>query len=136
MRFSTFVYSGPATTADFIVADNCNIVATATVTQEASLPRGTADEIKQLEKNFYSYQAGYLKHLFRMNGFNQNFESYVQDGVIYDTFYVKFNDFDLNPSNYTFGDYNILDQTVIIAVPHGSAISLDLQEFRLMGLVR
>lgn len=128
MRFSTFVYSGPATTADFIVADNCNIVATATVTQEASLPRGTADEIKQLEKNFYSYQAGYLKHLFRMNGFNQNFESYVQDGVIYDTFYVKFNDFELDPSNYAFGDYNILDQTVIIAVPHGSAVSADLQQ--------
>ena len=31
MYFSTFVYDGPATTADFIVADACNIVATATV---------------------------------------------------------------------------------------------------------
>ena len=73
MWFNTFVYSGPATTADFIVADNCNIVATAEVTQRSSYPTGTSDEIKQLEKNFYSYQAGYLKHLYRMAGYNENF---------------------------------------------------------------
>ena len=126
MRFSTFVYSGPATTADFIVADNCNIVANATVVQEASLPRGTADEIKQLEKNFYSYQAGYLKHLFRMNGYNQNFESYVQDGVIYDTYYIKF--FEIDRSAYQWGDYIPQDQTVIIAVPTGTTLSEDLLE--------
>ena len=126
MRFSTFVYSGPATTADFIVADNCNIVATATVVQEASLPRGTADEIKQLEKNFYSYQAGYLKHLFRMGGYNQNFESYVQDGVIYDTYYIKF--FEIDRSAYQWGDYIPQDQTVIIAVPTGTILSEDILE--------
>jgi hypothetical protein len=34
MTFSTFVYSGPATTADFIVADTCNIVADANITQK------------------------------------------------------------------------------------------------------
>ena len=126
MRFSTFVYSGPATTADFIVADNCNIVANVTVVQEASLPRGTSAEIKQLEKNFYSYQAGYLKHLFRMNGFNQNFESYVQDGVIYDTYYIKFNEYD--KSAYQWGDYIMQDQTVIIAVPTGTTLSEDILE--------
>ena len=127
MRFSTFVYSGPATTADFIVADNCNIVANATVTQNASLPRGTADEIKQLEKNFYSYQAGYLKHLFRMNGFNQNFESYVQDGVIYDTIYIKFNEYD--KSAYQWGDYVMQDQTVIIAIPQGTLADDFINDF-------
>ena len=36
MWFRTFVYSGPATTADFIVPDSCNIVATATVQQRSS----------------------------------------------------------------------------------------------------
>jgi len=126
MRFSTFVYSGPATTADFIVADNCNIVANALVVQESSYPRGTSDEIKQLEKNFYSYQAGYLKHLFRMNGFNQNFESYVTDGVIYDTYYIKFNEYDR--SAYQWGDYVMQDQTVIIAVPTGTTLSNDILE--------
>ena len=118
MYFRTFVYSGPATTADFIVADNCNIVATAEITQRASYATGQSDEIKQLEKNFYSYQAGYLKHLYRMVGYNENFESWVSDGTTYDTFYVKFNEYD--KSAYSWGDYIKEDSSVIIAVPQGS----------------
>jgi hypothetical protein len=116
MWFRTFVYSGPATTADFIVADACNIVATATVTQRSSYPTGTSDEIAQLEKNFYSYQAGYLKHLYRMVGYNENFESWVSSGTTYDTFYIKFNE--LEKSNYSWGDYIKEDSMVIIAVPN------------------
>ena len=119
MYFRTFVYSGPATTADFIVADNCNIVATPVITQRASYPDGTSDEIKQLEKNFYSYQAGYLKHLYRMVGYNENFESWVSDGTTYDTYYIKFNEY--NKSEYQWGDYIMEDSTVIIAVPVGTA---------------
>lgn len=116
MWFRTFVYQGPATTADFIVADNCDIVANAVVVQRSSYPTGTAEEIAQLEKNFYSYQAGYLKHLYRMQGFNGNFESYVSTGVIYDTFYIKFNEF--NKSEYQWGDYIHEDSMVIVAVPN------------------
>jgi hypothetical protein len=114
MWFRVFVYEGPATTADFIVADNCNIVATPTITQRASYPVGTADEIKQLEKNYYSYQAGYLKHLYRMNGYNENFESYVTDGAVYTTYYIKYNEYDR--SAYQWGDYIPEDQMSIIAV--------------------
>jgi len=123
MYFRTFVYSGPATTADFIVADNCNIVATATITQRASYPTGTADEIKQLEKNYYSYQAGYLKHLYRMVGYNANFESWVSDGTTYNTFYIKFNEFD--KSAYSWGDYIKEDSMVIIAVPQAASAALE-----------
>ena len=119
MYFRTFVYSGPATTADFIVADNCNIVANAVITQRASYPDGTSDEIKQLEKNFYSYQAGYLKHLYRMVGYNENFESWVSDGTTYDTYYIKFNEYD--KAAYQWGDYIMEDSMVIIAVPVGTA---------------
>ena len=78
------------TTADFIVADACNEVADPV---RASYPTGTSAEIAQLEKNFYSYQAGYLKHLYRMNGYNENFESYVSDGATYNTFYIRFNEY-------------------------------------------
>jgi hypothetical protein len=123
MYFRTFVYSGPATTADFIVADNCNIVATATITQRASYPTGTSDEIKQLEKNYYSYQAGYLKHLYRMVGYNANFESWVSDGTTYNTFYIKFNEFD--KSAYSWGDYIKEDSMVIIAVPQAASAALE-----------
>lgn len=114
--FRTFVYAGPATTADFIVADACNIVALETITQRASYPTGTSAEIAQLEKNFYSYQAGYLKHLYRTNGYNENFESWVSSGVIYDTYYIRFNEY--NKSEYQWGDYIYEDSTVIIAAPN------------------
>ena len=121
MWFRTFVYSGPATTADFIVADNCNIVATATITQRSSYAVGTSDEIAQLEKDYYSYQAGYLKHLYRMVGYNENFESWVTSGTSYNTYYIKFNDFD--KSAYSWGDYIKEDSMVIIAAPVGAEAS-------------
>lgn len=119
MYFRTFVYSGPATTADFIVADACNIVANAQVVQRADYAYGSSDEIAQLEKNYYSYQAGYLKHLYRMAGYNGNFESWVSSGVTYDTYYIKFNAYDR--SLYQWGDYIEEDSMVIIAVQSGSA---------------
>ena len=119
--FRTFVYSGPATTADFIVADNCNIVAEAVITQESNFARGLSTEIAQLEKNFYSYQAGYLKHLYRIAGYNGNFESWVAPGATYDTYYIKFNEY--YKGAYNWGDYITEDSTVIIAAVSGSAES-------------
>jgi hypothetical protein len=119
LTFRTFVFSGPATTADFIVDDNCNLVATPTITQRSSYPTGQSAEIAQLEKNFYSYQAGYLKHLYRMNGYNENFESYVSDGQTYNTFYIRFNEYD--KSAYQWGDYIEQDSTVILAIPQGGS---------------
>lgn len=126
MYFRTFVYSGPATTADFIVADNCNIVADAVITQRSSFPTGGSAEIAQLEKNFYSYQAGYLKHLYRMAGYNENFESWVSAGTTYDTFYIKFNE--LDKAGYNWGDYIHEDSLVIIAVEQGSDVADEIQE--------
>lgn len=132
MWFRVFVYSGPETTADFIVADNCNIVADAVVTQRSNYPRGTSAEIAQLEKNFYSYQAGYLKHLYRMNGYNQNFESWISPGAIYDTYYIKFNDIDR--STYNWGDYITQDSMVIIAAVSGSSIATAIENALENGL--
>lgn len=128
MYFRTFVYNGPATTADFIVADNCDIVADPIIIQRASYPTGTSAEIAQLEKNYYSYQAGYLKHLYRMAGYNENFESWVSQGVTYDTYYIKFNEY--GKSNYSWGDYIKEDSMVIIAAPNAdvSAIAAAIEE--------
>jgi hypothetical protein len=131
MSFRTFVYAGPATTADFIVADACNLVATPIITQRASYATGQAAEFIQLEKNFYSYQAGYLKHLYRMNGYNENFESYVSAGKTYNSFYIKFNEYD--KSAYQWGDYIMEDSTVILAVPQGGSDLTDEFEAILVG---
>ena len=132
MYFRTFVYSGPATTADFIVADNCNIVAESVVAQRASYPLGGSGEIAQLEKNYYSYQAGYLKHLYRMAGYNENFESWVSNGTTYDTYYIKFNE--INKSAYVWGDYVTEDATVIIAVAKGTQIATDIEQVLVAAL--
>lgn len=123
--FRSFVYSGPATTADFIVSDACNIVAESVITQTSNYATGTSDEIKQLEKNYYSYQAGYLKHLYRMMGWNGNFESWTTDGATYDTYYIKFNE--LDKSADTWGDYLKQDAMVIIAVETGSNFGSELE---------
>jgi hypothetical protein len=123
MSFRAWVTEGPATTADYLVDDNCDVVATARITQRATYPIGTSDEIAQMEKDYYSYQAGYLKSLYRSVGFNGNFESWVTDGTLYDTFYIKFNDYD--KSTYQWGDYIEEDQTVIIAVPRALTAGIE-----------
>ena len=121
--FRTFIFSGPATTADFIVADPCNRVAEPLVRQRSNYPAGTSAEVQQLEKNFYSYQAGYLKHLYRMNGYNENFESWVTNGTVYDLYYIQFNEYDR--SAYQWGDYIMENSTVIIAVPQGETSAIE-----------
>lgn len=124
MWFRVFVYSGPATTVDFIVADNCDIVAEANVVQRASFPKGTSAEIAQLEKNFYSYQASVpSKHLFKNAGYNGGFESWVTAGTTYDTFYIKFNDYDKAQNNWS--DSVPIDSTVIIAVPQSLTAGIE-----------
>ena len=121
--FRTFIFSGPATTADFIVDDPCNRVAEPIIRQSSNYAVGTSAEVQQLEKNFYSYQAGYLKHLYRMNGYNENFESWVTDGQIYDLYYIKFNEY--NKSAYQWGDYIQEDSMVIIAVPSNQTTAIE-----------
>jgi hypothetical protein len=121
--FRTFIFSGPATTADFIVDDPCNKVAQPVIIQRSNYAVGTSAEVQQLEKNFYSYQAGYLKHLYRMNGYNENFESWVTDGQIYDLYYIKFNEYDR--SAYQWGDYIMEDSMAIIAVPENQTSTIE-----------
>ena len=125
MWFRAWAYAGPATTVDFIVADACNIIATSTTIQNSTYAKGTSAEIKQMEKNFYSYGVGYLKNLMRWAGYNQNFESYVTDGQTYTTFYIKFNELDARKN--TWGDYINQDNTVIIACVAGGAFETAIQ---------
>ena len=132
LYFKTFVYSGPATTADFIVSDSCNIVAESNIVQTSNYATGTGEEIAQLEKNFYSYQAGYLKHLYRIGGYNQNFESFADTSQVYTTYYIKFNDY--NAPTQTWGDYIPEDNMVIIAAIAGGAFATALETALVAGL--
>jgi len=130
--FRAFPFIGPDTTSDFYVDDSCSIIAETAIIQEAGYASGTYEEIKQLEINYYSYQAGYLKHLYRMAGYNQNFEPIAVPGTVYDTYYVKFIDYDA--SQRTWGDYIPVDSMIIIAVPTGSAFATALEAVLVAGL--
>ena len=116
MWFRAFVTKGPDTQADFITNDSCDDVATVTVVQRSSYPRGVASEVAQLEKDYFSYQSVY-KHLFRNPGYNQTFESWVSAGEVYDFFYIQFtqveSDLDYNPGIH-------MSEGVMLAVPSGA----------------
>jgi len=58
-----------------------------------------------------------------MAGFNPLFESWVTAGTTYDTFYIKFNEFD--KSAYQWGDYIEEDSMVIIAVPQAQTAAVE-----------
>ncbi len=133
LRFNVFVYKGPETTADFIVYDTCDLVADVNVTQESTYATGTAEEIAQLEKNYYSYQAGYLKSLYRMAGYNQNFESWVAPGTTYDTYYIRFNEYDR--AAYNWGDFVHEDASIILAVPQAVSAAFEAVLVAVLGPV-
>lgn len=132
MWFDVFVYKGADTTADFLASDACDSVAVVATTQDATYPSGTSEEIEQLEKNLHSYQAGYLKHLHKMVGYNQNFESHVTAGTNYSTYYIKFGELAANDRNW--GAYVNIDSTIIIAVEAGSAFETDLEAILVAAL--
>lgn len=120
--FRGWVYKNPDVTVDFIVYDRCTQAATATLTQRSSYPRGTSDQIYQMEIDYYSYQSDF-KHLFQQSAFNQKFQSYVTDGTVYDTYYVIFNQYD---QDNAYSPVYTIDETTIIAAPTGS-ISTGIQ---------
>ena len=68
-----------------------------------------------------------------MNGYNENFESYVSAGKTYNSYYIKFNEYD--KSAYQWGDYIMEDSTVIIAIPQGgSDLTQDFEDILVAAL--
>lgn len=120
--FRGFAISGPPTTQDYEVLNSCSQVATVTVNQRSTYDMGSSDSIKQLEKNFYSFQTGNFKALYNEVGWNGAFSTYVTDGTYYDTYYLKF-----YPKNQglTFTDYTMETETVIVAFPAGNGATFE-----------
>lgn len=122
--FRAFAQAGPATSQDFIVNDACDEVAKVTIVQRATFVKGSSDEIKQLEKNYYSYQTPAFKHLHSQMSWNGAFESLVVDGTFYDTYYIKFIPHDQHHETQ-WQDAVRMDSTVIIAMPAGTGSALE-----------
>lgn len=131
--FRAFVIKGPVTTQDFIVSDACDIVATSTVVQRSDYPSGSSAEIKQLEKNLWSYQVNQFKHQYKYNSWNQLFTSYVTDGTFYDTYYIKYFPYDEYLNVWNPGVPQ--DSTVIIAFPTGTGTTFETLMTTALGAV-
>lgn len=115
--FKTFVRSGPDLTTDYEVTDICNVVATVTLTQAATFIQNTPDEVKQMEKNYFSYQAD-LGAIFSNPNYNGEFQSYVDSASAYDLYYLVF----AEPINTSMEVGVGTDrETVIIAIPNGDS---------------
>jgi len=119
--FRTFFYKGPVTTVDFLVANACESAATAEVTQRSSFPVLTSTEVAQLEKDYYSYQSPF-KHLFRMNGYNEYFESFVTDGQVYDQYVIQFDEYNQEDA-WTANQKE--DEKVILMIPQGQTSTIE-----------
>lgn len=122
MDFYTFLYSGPETTQDYVVYDRCDIPGTVTVLQRATYVSGSSSEVKQMEKNYWSYNT-LFKHIFFNPLYNGAFVSNVVDGTFYDMFVIKFKSPDLNTWAATVPQ----DETVIMFVPTGTSASSNLE---------
>lgn len=131
-RLHVFAYKQPDTTADFYSPDSCSSLATITQTQFASYAINSSEEIKQMEVDFYSYQAT-QKSLYRDEQFNRQFASYVTDGTYYTLYFIQFNP--TNPDSQVYTSAQAIDEQVIIAVPNGATTTIEAILVAYLGAV-
>lgn len=120
--FRTYVYKGPATTADFLDTDACVSAGTVSVTQRSTFgPKGSAAEVRQMQEYYHAYQ-NIQKELFTQPGWNQTYEDFVDNTKNYHLLYIKFKELD--------GDNGVatddkITETVIIAYPTDNATDIE-----------
>lgn len=119
--YRVFIRPGAATTQDFQIFDPCDQAGTVTLTQRSTYPSGSSAEIKQIETNFYSYQALH-KHLFRNANYNGAYVSEVVAGQYYDSYYIRFREY---KDDASFA--NKVGETYVagILIPTGQAATLE-----------
>lgn len=120
LSFWTYVHRGPDQTNDYEVADRCDDLGTLTITQRSSLPVLSAEEVAQVEKDNFSYQALY-KHIFSSPLYNGEFASLVEAGTTYDVYYLKFK----HEDDFGFGFKEQIDEAVAIYVPTGDGAPIE-----------
>ncbi len=120
--FRVFAYNGPATTADFLVYDECDQVADVTVLSRNSYQTGSSGQMQYSEEKYYSYQSPAFKMLFRNTGFNQFFDTQVVPGQYYDFYYLEYRPYD---AEYEWNMAVPQDAAVIVAVPTGQTTAFE-----------
>lgn len=117
MSFWTFVTNGPVLTTDYEVIDACDTVATVVILQRSSYPINTPAEVRQLEKDNFSYQAQY-GHLFENVNFNGEYQTYVDSTSAYNLYYLNY--FEPVVGGRDIG-VTRKDEWSLIAIPKGDA---------------
>lgn len=113
--FRPFVTKGAPTNADFLVYDSCDVAGTTTLVQKSTFPVLTSEEVKSLEKDYYSYKVPSFKQLYRIPGFNPYFKSLAEDGEVYNQYTVTFR---MLNNNTRWQDNAEQDERVILLVPN------------------
>lgn len=129
LSFRTYLHKGPDVSQDFEVPDRCDIPGVVTVMQRAQYVSGSADEVKQMEKNYFSYDTTY-KEIFCDTDYNGTFVSLV-DAAFYDLYFIKFE----APENLAWHAALPEDEMVIIAVPTGTGAAIEAILVALFGAV-
>lgn len=122
VNFDVFAQRDPFTTQDMVVDDRCSTFATATVLQTISFPRGTPEQVRQVEKENYAYKVPRFKTLYTDNDWNGLRHSNVVDGEMYDEYVIICQNPE-TPNNY--GEYVSQDFTVRLFAPTGVAGALE-----------
>lgn len=120
--FRAFAYTGPATSADFLVYDNCDQVADVVITSRALYKTGSSNEIIQSEIENYRYQVPGFPQLFGNTGYNQLYDTQVVPGQYYDYYYLEFVPYDRDND---WGMQVPTDANVQIAIPTGAGAALE-----------
>lgn len=120
--FQVFAYQGPATSADFLVADLCDQVADVAITSRATYPTGSSDQMLLNEQWYYSYQVPALKSLFNDTGFNQLYTSEIVPGTYYDFYFLEYEPFGVIQS---WASYVHQTSAVVLIVPNGQTATLE-----------
>ncbi len=115
LYFRVFVYNGAPTSQDDVLYDRCDEAGTVTVIQRATYTRGSAEEMKMLERRYFSYQAK-QKHIFKDAAYNE-YESEIVAGTWYDQYYIKYKFYE----DDTWYQGALLDAADIIIAPAQSA---------------
>lgn len=121
VNFRVFAYKNPPTTQDLLVDDPCDVFATVSLVQALSYPRGSSDQVAQIEKEFYAYKIPSFKERYNVSGYNPLFDSNVVDGTFYDEYVIKF--YANDP--ITWADYVFQDATVRLFIPTGQGATIE-----------
>jgi hypothetical protein len=120
LSFWTYIHTGPSTTNDYEVVDRCDTLGTLTISQRSGYPSLQSDEVAQIEKDVYSYQAEY-KHILSSPLYNGEFASLVTAATTYDLYLLKF----AAPEDNGFNFKAEIEESVAIYVPHGGGTTIE-----------